>query len=141
MHILAVDPGREKCGVAVMTPDRRLLERRVVGRSELLGALSEARRKYGPFQLVVGDRTGSKELLDELAGSPLLAGLPPVCMVDEHLSSLEARERYFRDNPPRGLRRLIPRTLQVPPVPYDDYVAVILAERYLEGEGPGGERR
>ena len=56
-----------------------------------------------------------------------------VTLVDEHRSTEEARRRYFVDNPPSGWRRLMPRGLLTPPVPYDDYVAIILAERYLAG--------
>ncbi|HKM17981.1 MAG TPA: pre-16S rRNA-processing nuclease YqgF, partial [Limnochordia bacterium] len=37
-------------------------------------------------------------------------------------------------HPPRGWRRLLPVSLQTPPVPIDDYVAVILAQRYLDGK-------
>ncbi len=52
-------------------------------------------------------------------------------MIDEHRSSEQGRRRYFRENPPRGWRRLLPVGLQTPPRAYDDYVAVVLAERYL----------
>ena len=40
-------------------------------------------------------------------------------------------------NPPRGWRRLLPVSMQMPPEPYDDYVAVILAQRFLRGDGKG----
>jgi hypothetical protein len=52
--------------------------------------------------------------------------------VNEKHSSERARLRYFKETPPRGIWRLIPITLQVPPVPIDDYAAVIVAEDYLE---------
>jgi hypothetical protein len=55
----------------------------------------------------------------------------PLRAVDEHGTTLRARARYFTDHPPRGWRRLIPRSLQTPPEPYDDYVAVLLAEAAL----------
>ena len=53
-------------------------------------------------------------------------------LVDEKYSTEEARSRYWQCHPPSGLRRLIPVTMQTPPVPVDDYVAVILAERYFK---------
>ena len=52
-------------------------------------------------------------------------------LVDEHHSSEEGRRRYFQANPPKGWRRLLPIGLQTPPKPYDDYVAILLAERYV----------
>ena len=70
-----------------------------------------------------------------LAGVP---GLPPVRVVEERGSTLEARRRYFADHPPRGWRRLVPLSLQVPPQEYDDYVAVLLIERAAGGMRQGG---
>jgi hypothetical protein len=34
--------------------------------------------------------------------------------------------------PPKGLTRLIPKSLRVPPRPVDDIVAILLIERYLK---------
>ena len=42
-----------------------------------------------------------------------------------------ARELYFREHPPRGWRRLVPTGLQLPPVPVDDYAAILIARRFL----------
>ena len=52
--------------------------------------------------------------------------------VDERNSSLEARRRYWQEKPARGIWRLIPTSMRVPPEPYDEYVALILIEHYLE---------
>ena len=72
--------------------------------------------------IVLGDRTGSARFRRELAQA-----FPHVDIVavDEHLSSVEARQRYWQENPPRGWRRFIPLGMQVPPEPFDDLVAVI----------------
>lgn len=123
--ILAVDPGRMKCGLALIKNDEVIFQE-VVPRESLLDRLME---KVEPNAVVVvGDRTGSKAFIKELADRfPNIT----VVKVDEHRSSDEARERYWKANPPRGLKALLPVSLQTPPVPIDDYVAVILAERYL----------
>ncbi len=126
--VLAVDPGSHKCGVAVVDQGLRVRARLVVETAGLAACVRDLLRQHPVSALVVGDRTGSRRITAVLT---FLAGAPPVHAVDEHLSSLEARRRYFRENPPRGLRRLIPLGLQVPPCPVDDYVAVILAERFL----------
>ncbi|MBI3946551.1 MAG: Holliday junction resolvase RuvX [Armatimonadetes bacterium] len=128
--VLAVDPGTHKCGVAVVDAGRGVLARQVVDAADLLDAVRRLLADHPVTHLVVGDRTGSRRaraLLAEVAGDR------PVILVAEHLTSLDARRRYFRENPPRGLRRLVPPGLRVPPGPIDDYVAVILAERYLSG--------
>lgn len=128
--LAAVDPGREKCGLALMSTDGGVVERRVAPRREALALLVQWTETYGVRTVVLGDGTGSKEFAREIEKSPL-AGRVRVCVVDERLSTLAARERYFEEHPPRGWRRLLPRSLQVPPVPYDDFVAAILGERFL----------
>jgi len=81
---------------------------------------------------VVGNRTGSAEVLAEL--TRIVPGLA-VVLVEEAGTTLEARRLYFADHPPRGWRRLVPRSMQLPPEPYDDYAAIALARRYLR-RGP-----
>ena len=132
MHVIAVDPGTAKCGIAVLTMNSEVVERKVVDRPEALTALERFARMYRPTVLVLGDRTGSKSFRREIERSGLDRWVESVHVVDEHMSSLEARERYFRDHPPTGIRRFFPRTMQTPPVLFDDYVAVVLAERFLK---------
>jgi RNase H-fold protein (predicted Holliday junction resolvase) len=130
--ILAVDPGREKCGVAVVTPDARVLHREIVSTTGIAAATSRLIAAYHPARLVVGDRTAAKDVCRALAAAHV--GLAPH-MIDEHRSSEQARRRFFREHPPRGWRRLLPETLLTPDRPYDDIVAVLLAERYLTSQG------
>ena len=54
-------------------------------------------------------------------------------VVDEYRTTEMAKKEYWKVNPPRGLKKLIPLGMQVPPVPVDDFVAVILARRYISG--------
>ena len=53
-------------------------------------------------------------------------------LVDERHTTEMAKVRYFQEFPPRGLWKLVPIGLQTPPTCYDDFAAVVLAERYLE---------
>ena len=131
--ILAIDPGREKCGLAVVRKDGSVVLREVVPTMALAARLREVGSAHAVDVVVLGDRTGSKETAEVVRGC-----LPQVQihLVDEHRSTEEARKRYFAENPPRGWRRLIPRGLLVPPIPYDDHVAIILAERYLSAHHP-----
>lgn len=127
MRVLAVDPGREKCGVAAME-ESTVLARAVVPAPRLAGVVAEWTTRYRIDRILLGNRTGSQAIHRMIAAS-----LPtfPVILVAETGTTLDARTRYFRDHPPRGWRRLVPITLQIPPEPYDDYAAVVLAERYL----------
>lgn len=110
-----------------MVQPGRVLHREVVARDRLGGRVAELAAAYAVQVVVIGDATGSQQVLREVSGLGR-----PVELVPERGTSLEARRRYFRDHPPRGLARLVPEGLRVPPRPVDDYVAVILAERFLE---------
>jgi len=129
--VLAVDPGRDKCGLAVVERNGRVLYQGIVATAKVAEAAAGLVGDHGVGQVVVGDRTAAKEVCRALG-----AARPPMTptLVDEHRSSEEGRRRFFRDNPPRGWRRLLPISLQTPPHPYDDYVAVLIAERYLASQ-------
>lgn len=128
--LLAIDPGRDKCGLAVVTLDRRVLEREITPLRELPLRIAHLLGRYGVQTTVVGDRTGAREVRDLIRqhGFPL-----EIAFVDEDRSSELGRRRYLLDHPGRGLARFLPISLRCPNCPYDDYVAVILAERYLAG--------
>ncbi len=127
-RVIALDPGRMKCGLAVFE-DQLLIRKAVLP----VASLQEELHCWytDTAKVLVGDRTGSRKFISELHE---MFGImkEDVVLVDEHRSTMEARRRYWQDNPPRGWRRLLPTTMQEPPVPVDDYVAVILAERYFQ---------
>ncbi|MCS6775515.1 MAG: hypothetical protein RMJ43_05925 [Chloroherpetonaceae bacterium] len=127
--VLAVDPGRSKCGLAVVRSDRCVLYRAVVTTGELIGTIQQVLREWHPTVLVVGGGTGSRAIVASAAQAfPDL----PLALVDEQRTSEEARARFVAENPPRGWQRWIPGSLRTPDRPYDDYVAVILAEHYWQ---------
>lgn len=123
--LLAIDPGRQKCGVAVVAQGSVLMHA-VVSRDGLAETLRSLRGRFGIAEVVVGDRTGAGEVAAVLRRE--LAGVR-VTLMNEAGTTLEARRLYFAEHPRRGWRRLIPLTLQVPPEPYDDYSAIVLARR------------
>lgn len=124
--ILAVDPGSHKCGIAVVDEQGVVLEKQVIPTMELSKTVDVIMNKYRIATFVVGDRTNSRIISDILKPFGL-----PVEMVDENNSSLEGRRRYLQAHS-RGLWRFIPIGLRIPGEAYDDYVAVILAERFLK---------
>ncbi len=128
--ILGFDPGRQKCGIAVMGVDRRLLYHEVVTSEETIATIQTLRQSFPISLLVMGDQTASKEWKRRLE-SELTEPLR-VITVDERHSSLEARDRYWQMYPPTGLTRLIPEGMRTPPRSIDDIVAILLIERYLQ---------
>lgn len=128
--IIAVDPGRDKCGVAVVTEDGQVRLLRIVNRPDLPAVVADLASRDAPAALLVGDGTGSGEIVAALEALAL-----PVAprVVSERETTLRARGRYFEDNPPRGWRALIPRGLLLPPRAVDDYAALVIAEDWLRG--------
>lgn len=129
--LLAIDPGREKCGVAVVTYAREVLAREIIALDALHMRVAHYIGRYGIVIIVVGDRTGAREVRELLRRGGFQQ---EVAFVDEDRSSEMGRQRYLTDHPGKGWRRLLPRGLRSPDRPFDDYVAVILAERYLDGK-------
>lgn len=132
--VLAIDPGSAKCGIAVVSRSGIVLFRGIVTTESLLDQVSPLIIQYQPERLIVGSGTGSKPLLRVLSAADLAL---PIQSVDESYTSEAARARYVAENPPRGLEWLLPRSLRTPPLPYDDYVAVILAERFWQAREEG----
>ena len=124
--VLAIDPGSAKCGVALVARDRRVLHRVIVPAEALTETVAPLVAAFRPFRLLIGDGTGSRELRERLQ----IALAMPVETVSESHTSEAARARFLAENPARGLEKLLPRSLRTPSEPYDDWVAVILAERF-----------
>lgn len=129
--VVGIDPGRDKCGVAVLTPEGHVLERAVVARADLEHYVGALANRYRVRRLVLGDRTGSDEVAASLERAGLAEALGGISRVDEHMSSVEGRALYWRSRPPRGWRRLVPTGMLTPPEPYDGWVAEVLVRRYL----------
>jgi RNase H-fold protein (predicted Holliday junction resolvase) len=127
--ILGFDPGRQKCGVAVMGLDRSLYYHEVVAAEIAVATIETLRQQFPISMVVMGNQTSSDDWKQQLSqvADPLR-----VILVDERYTSLEARNRYWQMYPPSGLTRLLPQGLRTPPRPVDDIVAILLIERYLE---------
>lgn len=125
--LAGIDPGRN-LGVALVSADGALLEAHVLTPGDLDRLVALARRAN---RVALGDGTGSAHVATALAS----AGIQFV-VVDESGTSLEARALYFERNPARGLLRLLPAGLRLPPVPTDAYAAWAIALRVLHAGQP-----
>lgn len=128
MKILAIDPGTDKCGLAIVGLDEGIILREVISRDSLKDRIIHLISEYKADQILLGSGTGSSKAHCDLNTTQVPI---PIKLVDESYTTLLARKRYFKEHPPRGIWRLIPTSLQNPREPVDDYVAVILAERWL----------
>ena len=130
--MLAVDPGSAKCGLALVrrAEEQKLdvLWRKVAPLGELADSVTEAFDVAPADMIVVGSGTGSREVIQRIREARPSMG---ILVVDEQETTLQARERYWEHHKRRGWRRFVPATMFLPPEPFDDFVALILAERVL----------
>jgi RNase H-fold protein (predicted Holliday junction resolvase) len=131
--VVGVDPGHSKCGVAAVTAEGEVLSLAVVETDRVGLTAAALAHTHRADVIVLGGRTGAPRAWELIhAADPALT----IAEIEEDMSTLEARDRYWQENRPGCLMRLIPAGLRTPPEPYDDWAAVVLAERYLaKGEG------
>ena len=126
--IISIDPGKAKCGIAVVNSSGEVLKRKVVSTTIIVEKLSEFINKYSAEKFLIGSGTFSKTVKKMI--TDLLPNIT-IEVVDEKHSTEVARKLYFKEYPPKGIFKIIPLGLQIPPVPYDDFAAVVLAKKYL----------
>lgn len=126
---IGFDPGKDKCGVAIVDSQGKVLWHEVVPSATVLATLTQQQQQHAPISaLILGDQTASKQWQAQIQRAfPELI----IHRVDERYSSLEARDRYWQLYPARGLTQWLPQGMRQPPRPIDDVVAIILVERYL----------
>ncbi|MGP1384710.1 MAG: pre-16S rRNA-processing nuclease YqgF [Thainema sp.] len=130
--LLGFDPGRDKCGIAVMDTDQKLYDHQVVLSAAVIKAIQDYQRHYAIGQLIMGNQTSANQWQQRLQTE--LPNPPEIALVDERYSSLEARDRYWQMYPAQGLARLIPQGMRTISRPIDDIVAILLIERYLAAQ-------
>lgn len=121
-----LDPGRSKCGLVRTDPLRRhIVEACVLPPDDCYARILFWHQQGLISGLVIGDGTSSG------AWRSRLADLLPLHAINERHSTQDARRLYWRQEPARGWRRLLPEGLRLPPRDWDDVVAQLLLERWL----------
>ena len=126
---LGVDPGRSKTGLALVNGAGKIVKLHIAESQNIDNEIVEFIKNSCPVHIVLGNGTNSRNI-----GESVKRVLPDVMVtvVEEAHSTEEARTLYWQENPPKGLKKLIPLGMLVPSVPLDAYAAVILVRRFLE---------
>lgn len=125
---LAIDPGKEKTGIAIFNLKGEILEHEIIDSKKLIFKLQAFLEKYDIDLIVMGNGTSSKSKYNLIK---LNFANVKLKTINEYRTTDEARKLYFKENPPKGWKRLIPLGMQVPPVPVDDYAAIAIGKKYL----------
>lgn len=128
-EILAIDPGREKTGIAILNKNSDVLEHKIINSEELVQTIKFLLKKYIIKIIVMGNGTSSKKKYDLLKQEFTEIN---IVLINEYRTTDEARKLYFQENPPKGWKKLIPLGMQVPPVPVDDYAAIVIGRKYVK---------
>ncbi len=145
--LLGLDPGKDKFGWAFVDRGGALLASGVIPAARaaefmdalLAGNLGDLASftvenfcgkglEGAPVEVLLGNGTARSFL-----GRLLESRSSPFKVVDEAYTTLEARHLFWVLHPPRGLARLFPESLRVPPRPIDDLAAWALVRRALSG--------
>lgn len=128
-NILAIDPGREKTGIAILNNDSDVLEHKIINSEDLISQIKNLFNNYVINLIVMGNGTSSRKKYNLLKQEFIDV---KIVLIDEYRTTDEARKLYFQENPPKGWKKLIPLGMQVPPVPVDDYAAIVIGRKYLK---------
>lgn len=127
--VIAIDPGTKKCGYALVNSNLSVLQRKVIPTEEIEKNIKNSINNYKINKIVLGNGTHYKIIEEKLKYH---FSQSKIILIEEEFSTLEARKKYFEAHPPRGIFKLIPLSLRVPPCNYDDFVAILLAEKYFK---------
>lgn len=131
--ILAVDPGNEKTGLAIVNTDLSCPRMLIVDTIAIEEQLHTLKESYHFCGIACGNGTNHKKVFALLSAWGKTSGIS-AHLVEESYSTEEARTRYWEYNTPTGLKRLFPKSFLFPPVPVDDFTAWIIGERFWKSE-------
>lgn len=126
---LGIDPGRSKTGLALVNGAGKIVKLHIAESQNIDNEIVEFIKNSCPVHIVLGNGTNSRNIGESVRR---VLNDVMVTVVEEAHSTEEARTLYWQENPPKGLKKLIPLGMLVPPVPLDAYAAVILVRRFLE---------
>lgn len=132
--VLAIDPGRKKCGIALVDSRLIYLEGKVIDNEELVDGIKGYLIKYQVKKMVIGGGTNSENIRAIIKENFLEI---PITVIAEEDTTMEARRYFFNYNPPTGWLRFLPGSLRIPPRPYDDFAAYVIARRFFTDKGAG----
>ena len=126
---LGIDPGRSKTGLALVNGAGKIVKLHIAESQNIDNEIVEFIKNSCPVHIVLGNGTNSRNIGESVKR---VLNDVMVTVVEEAHSTEEARTLYWQENPPKGMKKLIPLGMLVPPVPLDAYAAVILVRRFLE---------
>lgn len=131
--IIAIDPGREKTGIALLTESSTLVERCIVETVDIDAVLRNYFQTKEHIEAIVCGNGTNHTYVFDIVRSIADYYKVAAALVEESHTTEEAKLRYWQVNPRTGWRKLVPIGMLYPPEPVDDITAWIIGERYIQG--------
>jgi RNase H-fold protein (predicted Holliday junction resolvase) len=129
-YLLALDPGSDKVGTAVLDYQAREKEKTIVKIDQLIDHLREIFEHYQIAEIIIGNGTGAEKII-ELLNKNFQES--KISLVEEEFTTEEAQARYLKEKPMSNYEKLLRKIVSWKlKKPLDDYAALIIGEKYLE---------
>jgi len=129
-YLLALDPGRDKVGTAVLDYQAQEQEKTIVKIDELSAHLKEIFKIYNIEEIIMGNGTGAEKVLKIIKNN---FAERKIKLVEEEFTTEEAQARYLKEKPMSNYEKLLRKFVSWKlKKPLDDYAALIIAEKYLK---------
>ncbi|MFW5897593.1 MAG: Holliday junction resolvase RuvX [Halanaerobium sp.] len=129
-YLLALDPGRDKIGTAVLDYEAQEQEKTIVKIDELSEHLKEIFKIYKIEEIIIGNGTGAEKVIKLIKNN---FKSRKIKLVEEEFTTEEAQARYLKEKPMSNYEKLLRKIVSWKlKKPLDDYAALIIAEKYLK---------
>ncbi|MFW6273820.1 MAG: Holliday junction resolvase RuvX [Halanaerobium sp.] len=129
-YLLALDPGRDKVGTAVLDYEAQEQEKTIVKIDELSEHLKEIFKIYKIEEIIIGNGTGAEKVIKLIKNN---FKSRKIKLVEEEFTTEEAQARYLKEKPMSNYEKLLRKIVSWKlKKPLDDYAALIIAEKYLK---------
>jgi len=127
-RVIAIDPGKSKCGLVLAEISEKKVYKAIILKSELLeNYVSNLIAAEDISQIIIGNGTTSREIREKLYFFK-----KEIITFEEKNTTYRAKARYFELFPISGLKFLIPREVFILNKNLDAISALIILEDYCK---------
>ena len=128
-RVIAIDPGKSKCGLVLAEKIEKKVYKAIILKSELLDEYVRnlITTEDNISQIIIGNGTTSREIKEKLYFFK-----KEIITFEERNTTYRAKERYFELFPISGLKFLIPREVFILNKNLDAISALIILEDYCK---------
>ena len=125
-RVIAIDPGKSKCGVIIADVNEKKVYEAVVIQSDRLLKYVRKYLNEKNLEFLIGNGTSSKNYIRDLNQL-----VPNLIIAEEKNSTYRAKQRYFEIFPLLGIQCFLPREIFILNKNLDALAALIIMEDYF----------